>query len=648
MDPVALDEGRPTWQSSKAFVLAAVGAGTGFAHFLRFPAMFHAYGVGSFTIAYLICLLIVAWPVGIIEAILGQHYRKGAVQTLKAVHPRAEGIGFAAMFFNSGIVTVYYSLGLSWLLFPYGFSCFFSPLPFHVNHNATQLQDFFFTNALFSGPQNIPVFAGVFFVWLFTLALAIKGIKSVSWASYVLVPIPLVALIGLAIYSIVATNGVAFGIFLMPYTTNLPDTVLNMSVASGIHPLHGQRTSQFTLFQSFSLWANAIGQALFSMQVGNGALIAFGSYTRPQHNPAAICGVITCVNFALALIVALCAGSSFHVMNWVDAPTHRFYFHELVNVTHTEGVPNSLFPLSQGLWVPFAVFPTLLALGNNNISAIVFFLAILLIGLVSMSSTINDLLAILWDRSLSLRSSYLVAFMCLGGAILTMPLALRDGYDIITAVDAAVVGTVLPLIVFAECLAIGYGWADRSIGDTLAERGETGCYKIRSFFEIAYQHSISKLKELMDVNGRHFFGHSIFPFLIKIFVPLLIIITSVGHIVEFLSHPIVSYVNTSPQTPTITTNGSSNPFNDAFGNGTLSTNTVTQSDEELVVRLVYVIVILLAALLTVGSAIAAAGKKVALPWTEDFTVEACTASVVANSSGLTPKTSSDKIELRAA
>lgn len=61
------------WKSRLGVVLAVAGSAVGFGNFLRFPGLAAQYGGGAFMVAYFVSLILLGFPVALVEWSLGRH-----------------------------------------------------------------------------------------------------------------------------------------------------------------------------------------------------------------------------------------------------------------------------------------------------------------------------------------------------------------------------------------------------------------------------------------------------------------------------------------------------------------------------------------------------------------------------------------------
>ena len=69
----------PQWASRYAFLMAAIGSAVGLGNLLRFPFQAGQNGGSAFVIIYLVCVIVVAYPILIAEYAIGRHKGLSAV-----------------------------------------------------------------------------------------------------------------------------------------------------------------------------------------------------------------------------------------------------------------------------------------------------------------------------------------------------------------------------------------------------------------------------------------------------------------------------------------------------------------------------------------------------------------------------------------
>jgi NSS family neurotransmitter:Na+ symporter len=84
------DVAQNRWQSRTTFVLALSASAVGLGNLWRFSYLAGEHGGGPFVITYVLCLLLLAVPVMIAEVALGSHGRGGPVQAIKEACVRSQ------------------------------------------------------------------------------------------------------------------------------------------------------------------------------------------------------------------------------------------------------------------------------------------------------------------------------------------------------------------------------------------------------------------------------------------------------------------------------------------------------------------------------------------------------------------------------
>ena len=107
------------WSSSSAFVLAAAGAAIGLGSVWRLPALAGQYGGGAFLLVYIVALFAMCLPVLLAQLLLGRGERGDIVASLRGwarasgQHKFWSGIGYLALT-GAVLVLSYYSVIAGW------------------------------------------------------------------------------------------------------------------------------------------------------------------------------------------------------------------------------------------------------------------------------------------------------------------------------------------------------------------------------------------------------------------------------------------------------------------------------------------------------------------------------------------------------
>lgn len=233
---------REKWATKTGFWLAAAGSAVGLGNIWRFPYLTGTQGGAAFVLVYLLLVFTIGISVMIAEFVIGRATERnpvGAFQKLKGgAWPIVGWMGVAAGF----IILSFYSVIAGWTI-KYFISSFTGLI-----RPGTDTVDYFLS-FIGNGPQSI-LFHAIFMA--FTVFVVYKGVgKGIETSCKILMPTLLLLLL-LLIFRAVTLPGAMEGLrfYLSP---------------------------DFSVITSRTLLA-ALGQAFFSLSLGMGALITYGSY----------------------------------------------------------------------------------------------------------------------------------------------------------------------------------------------------------------------------------------------------------------------------------------------------------------------------------------------------------------------------------
>lgn len=237
------------WSSKWIFILAATGSAVGLGNIWRFPYVTAEHGGGAFVLIYLVCIILVGLPIMMSEVMLGRRGRRSPIHTMEILageeghsrHWRLVGVmGVFAGFF----ILTFYSVVAGWTLayIVRAVSGMFNQA------SAQQTQDIF--DALVSDPERLLAWHTIFMVM--TVFVISRGVKQgLEQAVRYLMPALFVLLLFLVVYSMTTAGfGQAVAYLFKPDFSQIhPSTILV-----------------------------ALGQAFFSLSLGMGAIMTYGSY----------------------------------------------------------------------------------------------------------------------------------------------------------------------------------------------------------------------------------------------------------------------------------------------------------------------------------------------------------------------------------
>lgn len=263
---------REKWGSKIGFVLAAAGSAIGLGNIWKFPYVVGQNGGAAFIIIYIICVIIIGLPVIIAEILLGRTTQRNPVGAFKSLTnskfwPLVGAMGVFAGF----LILSFYSVVAGWSVgYIYEaatgvFSTFNSPQSAGNHFNEL-------TSNVYWGIGMLALF--MLMSMLFVYAGVQKGIEK---GSKILMPLLFLLLIIVMIRGLTlegSGQGLAF-IFNPDWSKVSATTILE-----------------------------ALGQAFFSLSLGMGAMLTYGSYMSKDDNiPKSSLEIVT-----LDTLIAIVAG----------------------------------------------------------------------------------------------------------------------------------------------------------------------------------------------------------------------------------------------------------------------------------------------------------------------------------------------------
>ncbi len=263
---------RDGFSSRLGIIAAAAGSAIGLGNIWKFPYITGENGGAAFILVYLFCIALIGVPVMLSEFVIGRRAQKDAVGSFKTLAPGTPWfftgwLGITAAF----IILSFYGVVAGWTLH-YLYLAISGGLQ---GLSAEQLGAVF--GGFISNPWQ-PIFWQVLFMAA-TIAVVLGGIKNgIERYSKILMPLLLVILVILAIRS-VTLDGAKQG---MQFLFSPDFSKLNVEAILA-----------------------ALGHAFFSLSLGMGAMITYGSYIQKKENLGATALQVSIADTAIALIAGL-------------------------------------------------------------------------------------------------------------------------------------------------------------------------------------------------------------------------------------------------------------------------------------------------------------------------------------------------------
>lgn len=260
---------RGGFSSRLGFIVAAAGSAVGLGNIWKFPYEVGQNGGAMFLLVYLICTFLICFPIMIGEIAIGRRAQKDAYGSYKSIGGKNWGmIGLFGILCGIMILS-FYNVVAGWA-FGYFLEISFG--------NLLQSEDFrsFFGSYVSDIWDNL-IFSVCFMI--ITAFIVVKGVSGgIERASKILMPMLYVILLGLIVYSLTLDNAIEGIKFYL-----LPDI------------------SKLNLETIYS----ALGQAFFSLSLGMGALITYGSYIDKKQNIVSSAAMISIMDVSVAFLAGL-------------------------------------------------------------------------------------------------------------------------------------------------------------------------------------------------------------------------------------------------------------------------------------------------------------------------------------------------------
>jgi len=276
------------WSSRWAFILAATGSAVGLGNIWKFPYITGENGGGAFVLVYLACIAVIGIPIMMAEVMLGRRGRQSPINTMHTLSIEAGKstnwhylgwLGVLAGF----LILSYYSVIAGWAL---SYVSLTSRGVF-TNVSVEVVRNVFID--LVSDPEKLIAWHTLFIVM--TMLVVARGVQGgLEKAVKILMPalfILLVLLVGYAMQNGAFDRGVEF-LF-------KPD----------FNALFYRLDEQGQEYMTWNGVLIAMGHAFFTLSLGMGAIMVYGSYLPEDTSIAKTAFMIAIADTVVALLAGL-------------------------------------------------------------------------------------------------------------------------------------------------------------------------------------------------------------------------------------------------------------------------------------------------------------------------------------------------------
>ena len=260
---------RGEFGSRFGFIMAAAGSAVGLGNIWGFPTQAASNGGAAFVVVYLLLAFLLAYPVLMAELTLGRHAHGNMITALAKVSRNGTQRGLGTLvgivgIFTASLILSFYAIVSGWMI---GFGLAYPLNALGATDASTWLSDFSFNRNL--------LLMLVFMV--LTMTVVAGGVeKGIERWSKRLMPALIVTLVALALY-VLTLDGAAEGlaVYLVPDLSKIWST---------------------------DLIFNAMGAAFFSLSLGVGTMLIYGSYISDEEHLPTLGAQVALVDVGIAVL----------------------------------------------------------------------------------------------------------------------------------------------------------------------------------------------------------------------------------------------------------------------------------------------------------------------------------------------------------
>ncbi len=411
---------RSSFTGKIGFVLAAAGSAVGLGNIWRFPYLAAKYGGGVFLLFYIILSITFGFSLMIAEIAIGRKTGKSAIEAFNSLDKRFTFAGYLAALVPMMILP-YYSVIGGWVLkYLFGFA---------AGQVGEMAADGYYKGYIAQTAE--PIIWFLLFMAMTALIVLFGVEKGIEKVSKVMMPILIVLIIFVSVYTIVTMDGAWDG------------------VVYYIKP-------DFSKFSAMTVVA-AMGQLFYSMSLAMGIMITFGSYMKKDISIEKSARQIEFFDTGIAFLAGLMIIPAVFAFSGGDEEA-----------------------LGQGAGLMFITLPKVFdSMPGGGVIGTVFFLMVFFAALTSAISLMETIVSVLQDkfkleRKLSCATVFALCvalglLSCLGFSVWKnfklLDMQVLDMFDFVSN------SLVMPVLAFATCVFVGYFIKIKTLSDEIELSG---------------------------------------------------------------------------------------------------------------------------------------------------------------------------------
>lgn len=428
---------RNSFSGSVGFVLAAAGSAVGLGNIWRFPYLAAKDGGGLFLVSYLVLALTFGFTLLVTEVAIGRKTKQSPLTAYAKLRPKWGFLGVVASLVPVIILPYYCVIG-GWVIRYF--------LAYLTGEGMQAAQDGYFTDFITS--QFSPIVMLAIFLAVVSVIIILGVNKGIENFSKVLMPILILLVLGIAVFSLTISHTDADGV--------------TRTGLQGMRIYVVPDLSGITLQGFFTVLLDAMGQLFFSLSVAMGIMVTYGSYVKDDANLVRSINQIeifdTLVAF-LAGVMIIPAVFTFMGREGMEASGPSLMFVSLPRVFSAMG-------------------------GIGNVIGCLFFAMVLFAALTSAISVMEAVVSSLmdkfhWSRLKASLVEMVVALaagivVCLGYNIWYFELKLPNGAtaQILDVMDYLSNNLFMPLVAIGTCVLVGWLLKPKAVIDEVEKTGD--------------------------------------------------------------------------------------------------------------------------------------------------------------------------------
>lgn len=261
------------FSSTFGAIMAAAGSAIGLGNIWRFPYICGKYGGGAALVLYLLFVFVIGMTLLLSELVIGRRSGHAAVMAYATLKPKRPQWRYIGLF---GVVTCFLILAIYYVISGWTLNYFWESVNGTLSHITSGTFDAHFSS--FASSAAMPLVCLLVFAAI-NLIIILCGVQNgIEKVSKLLMPLLLALVVLLCVRSL-TLPGASQGLYYL------------------FHP-------DFSLLTAEGVLA-ILGQALFSLSVGMGVMVAYGSYLPKGDNLFRSAMWITACDTAIAILAGV-------------------------------------------------------------------------------------------------------------------------------------------------------------------------------------------------------------------------------------------------------------------------------------------------------------------------------------------------------